>query len=385
MPTYDEVVTESLSIGSWTPFVYTELLTGSVTIIDPNTDGMRAFPRTLADTVNVTSPVDLLPLLARVCTDLVTLTDARAAQFIGQHIAAEGLGVGDSLSTGQYGNLSDSVTNTATLDVQRGVLLFEQLGLTEAMLAASIRNINVADTMRLMDSLAQFFGADLYEVIGVVDTALRVKMHALTTADAMTLTDTAARGLLLRVVANEDMDFTAAMALDALYFPHLRENIEISVLYFGPGDGFTTWVMNTASGAMSEYENYRFNSFAAMGNKYLAASENGLYELNGDNDQGASIIGAIKSGWIEMGGSRYTSFKAAYLGVRGAGEMFLKLVTGDGKEYLYKTSAKDMETTKVHFGKGLRSRYFAFELYNVGQDFDLNSIEFLPIINQRRT
>ena len=58
--------------------------------------------------------------------------------------------------------------------------------------------------------------------------------------------------------------------------------------------------------------------------------------------------------------------------------------TGDGKTYTYAVVGKDMQTTKVHMGKGLRARYFAFELISTGQDFDLDDIEFMPLVAQRR-
>ena len=43
-----------------------------------------------------------------------------------------------------------------------------------------------------------------------------------------------------------------------------------------------------------------------------------------------------------------------------------------------------MKTTKVNMGKGLRARYFAYELISTGQDFDLDSVEFVPLVAQRR-
>ena len=43
-----------------------------------------------------------------------------------------------------------------------------------------------------------------------------------------------------------------------------------------------------------------------------------------------------------------------------------------------------MKTTKVNLGKGLRARYFAFELVSTGQDFDLDTLEFIPLVAQRR-
>jgi hypothetical protein len=135
---------------------------------------------------------------------------------------------------------------------------------------------------------------------------------------------------------------------------------------------------------VTEYSNYQFNSFAAMGSKYLGANENGLYELNGDDDDGEDIIAQIKSGFAQWAGARFTLFKGIYLGVRGEGDFVLRLTTGDGSTYNYGVSTRNMRSTKVHLGKGLRARYFAFELISTGQDFDLESIEFVPLIADRR-
>ena len=62
----------------------------------------------------------------------------------------------------------------------------------------------------------------------------------------------------------------------------------------------------------------------------------------------------------------------------------LKLHTGDGKTYAYKVNASSMRTTRVKFGKGLRSRYLSWELISEGADFDLDTVEFVPISSQRR-
>jgi hypothetical protein len=172
--------------------------------------------------------------------------------------------------------------------------------------------------------------------------------------------------------------------LQAIFSPEINEGLEITALYLAPGSEITTWAVNTRTAAVSEYTNFEFNSFAQMGNKYLAASSTGLYELVGDDDAGTDIIARIKSGLMQWGSSRFTLFKAAYLGVRGPGDFVLRMETGDGTTYDYSVTTTDMRTTKVRLGKGLRTRYFAFELISDGQDFDLDSIEFVPLVAERR-
>jgi hypothetical protein len=162
------------------------------------------------------------------------------------------------------------------------------------------------------------------------------------------------------------------------------EGVEISAAYLSPGGGITTWALNTNTAAVTEYSGYDFNSFAKLGRHYVGASNEGIFSLDGDTDDGTDIISRIKSGFAQFSGSKFTSFKAAYLGVRGEGDFILRVVDGEGKSYDYAVSTRNTRSTKVHMGKGLRARYFSFELISTGQDFDLDTVEFIPIAETRR-
>jgi hypothetical protein len=43
-----------------------------------------------------------------------------------------------------------------------------------------------------------------------------------------------------------------------------------------------------------------------------------------------------------------------------------------------------MRSKRVDMGKGLRSRYFSWALVTAAADFDLDNIQFLPLISNRR-
>jgi len=60
------------------------------------------------------------------------------------------------------------------------------------------------------------------------------------------------------------------------------------------------------------------------------------------------------------------------------------LQTGDGRQYTYAVQPRYMETARVNMGKGLRARYFSWTLTTVSVDYDLHSIEFVPLVAQRR-
>lgn len=280
--------------------------------------------------------------------------------------------------------VTENLTLADVLSLVRGVRVLEQLGFNLTTLANSIRRLSFLDQFRILDSLRKFLSEAANDTIGITEISTPKFFLTRTALENIAVTETLSNSLIIRLTAQDHIDLQDIDVLKYIFRPILNEDIQITAAYVSPGQSFTSWAVNSRTGAVTEYTNYNFNSFAAMGNKYLAASDSGLYELNGDDDQGTDIIARIKSGLMQMGGAHFTSFKAAYLGLRGNGDWVFKLETGDGKEYVYSIVAQDMQTTKVRLGKGLRSRYFAFELISTGQDFDMDSVEFIPLIATRR-
>ena len=173
--------------------------------------------------------------------------------------------------------------------------------------------------------------------------------------------------------------------LKLIYHGQLADTLDFTIDVIDPGNDVTTWAINARTGAVTEYMNYGFAAFAQGPNgPYLGANGGGLYELAGPDDAGTPVIADIIGGLADFGGTFLSGFKAAYLAVRGDGQYFLKVTSGDGKTYVYGVNAKSLQTSRVNMGKGLRARYFTFELLSTGQDFDLVGLSFLPIQQTRR-
>lgn len=289
----------------------------------------------------------------------------------------------DGLVPATTRSISESLTVSSALAAADHVSVIEKLGIADLITGKMTAGVVISEQLSLLDSLTSFFGASVSEVLAVVDTLVSKRRFAPTINETPTISETLDRALLLHVVANENLSITPEQALQMFFSPTLNESMEISGAYLD-SESMTTWVVNVTTGAVSEYSNFNFNSFARVGQKYIAASSTGIYELDGDTDAGADIIARIKGGMMQIGQSKFSSFKGIYLGVRGGGDFVLKIETGDGKTFVYSVEAKTMQTTRVHHGKGLRARYFSYELISTGQDFDLDSIEFVPLVAQRR-
>ena len=229
-------------------------------------------------------------------------------------------------------------------------------------------------------------GAYLHARVALQST-LSKTYHAVAHATAsLGLTSLITPKLMVVVLTADDLNLSGSELLRLIYTGQLQDTVDFVIDLVDPSGDVTTWAMNVRTGAVTEYMNYGFNALAPGQNgAYIGADSTGLYELVGIDDHGSAIVADMISGLADFSGGFLTGFKAAYLGIRGVGQFYLKLTDGGGKTYLYGVQADNLRTTRVNLGKGLRARYFTFELISTGQDFDLLDVRFLPIQQVRRT
>jgi hypothetical protein len=357
---------------------------------------------TAADTVRLTDVVRHLHQIAAVAGDALAASDA-AVSALGVRatdqlrladapvpvttyalLVAEALRISERVRTGYTATATDTVIVGYAAMALRALTITERLGVSEVLSPTTSYRLTVAERVRLLDAAIRFFGADASDTIMMTDLVAPLRRTSGAVPEVVTVADSPAGALVLRVTATDTVELDAVQQLQMIFAGTLFDGLSVEAMYVSPTGNFTTWAINTRAGAVTEYTDYAFNSFAKLGNKYIAADSSGLYELAGDDDAGQSIVADIKGGFLQFNSSRFAGMKAAYLGIRGGGEFFLKLEAASGEVYTYKIKTEDMATTKVWIGKGLRHRYLSYELISTGQDFDLESIEFVPMLAQRR-
>jgi len=239
--------------------------------------------------------------------------------------------------------------------------------------AAYVRQ--VTDAYQADDSVAQFISriAAITEAVDVADSTNIVLTIAVLVADGIEVADT--------------------QELDAQYFKNLLERVEVLSFIKTPAELAQGWVMNT-EGAMpiSEYDNYVFNSLAYSPDEMLGCNDTGLYILDGDTDAGAAIDAEIASLMLDFETSKLKRMSTAYIGYRSDGQLLLRVRSEEQGTYAERwyeareDAAQPMPSqNRMKIGKGLRSRYWTFELVNVdGSDFELDKVELYPVVLQRR-
>jgi hypothetical protein len=389
MTVFNETVTETLNIphDAGLGLEFDDALVDGLKL-SPQPSTSWAFLRTLSETLNVSQTDAGLWFALRSISEGLTFDNVLAANTIYGVTQTEIMQIADLMNVGYPVALVENMTLALLQQQEVAYLITEGLGLGDTASPTMKFGVALIETLRIADALYRFLDASITETVNMAMSLAATGSLRATLTENLSLSLSLTGTLLARAIVTETINLTQLDALRMIFAPIIEEGIQFDGMFVQPNGSYTTWAINAASGAVTEYTNYVFNSFAEMDGKYIAASSSGLYELLGDTDAGAAIIARIKGGMMNLGQSKYTSFKAAYIGMRDDGEhndVYLRLVTGDDKTYTYKVQSKTMETTKVHFGKGLRARYFSYELYTVGQDFDLDAIEFIPIISSRRT
>lgn len=132
-----------------------------------------------------------------------------------------------------------------------------------------------------------------------------------------------------------------------------------------------TIALNTLTGAVSEYNNFDFQSITPT----HAGSATGLYALGGDTDATQPIVSTVTTGKTLWGASLKKFVEMVYFAIKGSGTSTLT-VHGETASYAYPFPVRPAGESRAKPGRGIRENYLAFSYSNAdGKDFRLDRIE----------
>jgi len=130
-------------------------------------------------------------------------------------------------------------------------------------------------------------------------------------------------------------------------------------------------------GGTTQYINYDFNSMVKFGNIYLGASTDGIYELDGDTDDGDDIGAYFEPIVTDFGINNPKKVRFMFLGYEAGGDLIVTF--GDNRSWVSRTvdSVRTGQQWRRITGiRAIRGRYLTFRISNVGGcDFGINSID----------
>lgn len=307
-----------------------------------------------------------------------SILDSFAAQDVLQQainqIVADTANGADTFSLGAAITLVDIADAAAThVTTYNSVMLVAELIATlEAYNGADGYDITEAST--LSDAYTNRVQAiyAMLETVQAVDTNVAL-IHVM-----QAVTDT---------TAGTDTLSSAGSVINALLSDAVLATIRLNI----GGELFTGWVLNTDTMAPSEYQfaDLQFNSACKHGNRYLMAADDGIYEFTEDTGV-ETVMTYIKTGKMDFGSDLKKRVVNSYMVYSASGDMVLKVTTSEygnlvTRNYRVVAQADDTtDTRRVDIGRGIKSRYWQFELVGDGVDCDIDEVGLLPIVLSRR-
>jgi hypothetical protein len=234
-------------------------------------------------------------------------------------------------------------------------------------------------------------GMDVEDTVDTADAVVFLVRLVTTVLSSMLVSGDATQGLVILLPVETELDVVSALSAQYAFTDSLTSTVSfVGALQLENGD-FSVWSVNSDLIAATEYENYPFNSFAFAGRRHLAASADGIYELTGEDDDGTEIEAYVRTGLLDLGTTALKQVIRAYLGYTSDGKLLLKTFTTDGGQKIerwYELTDRTADATRearVKFGKGVKARYWQFEVRNIeGSDFSIDQLQVLPLMLSRR-
>ena len=147
----------------------------------------------------------------------------------------------------------------------------------------------------------------------------------------------------------------------------------------------TAWVINANTKAVSMYDEYPFHSLIPHQGKFYGISDEGLFLLEGDDDDGSKIDAFVLTKKTDFGNTTLNRVPYVYAGADAPDGLTVAVHTDEGR-FEYSAPATDgLQNTRAKIGMGLRSRFWQVELRNVdGGDMTIESLEVMPTKQDRR-
>ena len=349
--------------------------------------GQFTLQNDISETLSMTGSLIELETLLRIFEGINlccgTTTSAHCAKVV-----TDILSLSDSIHVLKDDFLSDSITYDATLSgvINKINRIIEVYGLNTTVTNSAEFTTIVSAVLALVDSVTRGLNADVIEEL-IISEELSQRLTAYSNLIDNMLFGEALQNLSFSLVISEAINFSETTSTQAIFSSILTDELTAFGTLNFDGDQFLAYTVNTQSLGISEYTNYNFNSFSYP----YAATSTGIYKIDdGGSDNGTNSDASIKTGIMDFGTSLKKQVPYAYLGITENGRVLLKTISTDRgvkKERWYEVQSYNsaLDTTRVRMGKGVKAKYWQFELSNIeGENLSLESMEVLPIALARR-
>jgi hypothetical protein len=395
---------ELRTFSGWAPAE----LEADITDADDTLAASIGYHEDLSDSIHVQWR-EKFAINATMLRDALLFGDTPVAQLIVNLVERIILTGTPSPSAGIRVSASDTITFADTLQVVWALLISEEVQFTGAaagnrrVVASIIDYVHavglatnklgakeaVVTAIAMSDLLHNGWRVDQVDTIDFQD-ALAAKLgHVVSLVQGISFADTATPQVRLLALVQDSLQLDDTLSSHLAASETLRDQVLFYVSMRLGASEFSGWVLNQG-GALSEYTNYPFNGFVEFppgSKRYLGTSDQGLYLLEGTDDDGEAIVPKIRTAIVQFAEGLATNLPDVYMANTSAGDFILKVlvtdVDGEQHEHHYRASvpAGTAKAGRFKPGRGLSPASWQFELEPVeGSTLDLLSLKFRPVL-----
>lgn len=302
-----------------------------------------------------------------------------AASGILYIIASSALVLADTPSVAFYGVL-EAASQLQMLD--------SSLDAVAATLIASSMLVMVSE-----GALGQMLEDSASSAVVFTDTLAAQARAIASAASALVLIDSPSDMLVAVGVAADNVTFEDALNGILSGGLSLLDTLSFTGLLRITGDPYAVYSVSLGTQAVSEYTRYDYNSYCVVDDVAYGMGAEGIFELDGESDNGVNIDARFRVGLSQMGTASKKRVPAVYLGYSSSGALALRVISTASPNaekrvntYELRPVAKNAMTDgRVEPSKGLNSVYYQFELANVdGSTFEFDNARVWRMVTSRR-
>ena len=174
----------------------------------------------------------------------------------------------------------------------------------------------------------------------------------------------------------------AVMILEAF----LKSGLAISDYSAQARSQATQYATNIATGAVTRYTGFGFESFCRVGTDLWATRPDGLYKIEGDTDNGSLLSYLVDFAADDQKTARTKRLENIFFGISTDGVTYAKLTDDFGRDKTYRLIHRDASESRINTAKGASSRYWQLRLEGEDASFcEIDNIEWVAATGSRRT
>ena len=387
MTTYNDTVLESWQFGAalfTTNVIFTNTVANNISLI--NTVPIPPYKLAITESLTINQTVNLqifFEMVENLIIDSVSTGSTITADTITELYSI----LDNSLITFKN-TLTENISYTSTLTylVKQIEIVSNLISLAETNDPKVTFSSSILELITYLETVVSAKAASISEVISLTNAISDLYKVINVITETIVGTDTLSLKYFHIVSLSESLTTSNTLSSSLIGKETLEESFIIKLPEIIGSGTYLAYTYAPESTNVTTYTNYNFDGSALFNYKYLFYNSTGLYEYGGARDDGSVVRSYIQTAGLSFGTSNLKQVPSLYLGYTSDNLVLLRAhVDGKGTfHYKLNKYTNGLDTKKIDLGKGLLGRYFQFELITDADEFEMESIEFMPVVLQRK-